>query len=68
MLGSLEDVVVWALAMNVGVGLRLAVCVDGKETKACRGEEPKYIRREEGGPGGPLAGDCGSTCAHAPLT
>ena len=27
-LGSLEDVAVWALAVNIGVGLGLAVCVD----------------------------------------
>ena len=58
-LGSLEDVPVWALAMNVGVGLDLAVCVDRKKAEARRGEEPKDVGREEGGLGDPLVDDGG---------
>ena len=33
--------------MNVGVGLGLAVCVDGKKAEECRDEEPKDVGREE---------------------
>ena len=32
-LGSLEDVAMWTLAVRVGVGLRLAVIVDRKKAK-----------------------------------
>ena len=42
-LGSLEDVAVYTLAVRVGVGLRLAVCVDRKKAEARRGEEPKAV-------------------------
>ena len=42
-LGSLEDMAVRALAMDVGVSLGLAVGVDRKKAKACRGEEPKDV-------------------------
>ena len=53
---------------EVGVGLRLAVCVDRKKAEARRGEEPKDVGREEGGPGDPLVGGGGSTRAHSLLT
>ena len=67
-LDSLEDVAVWALAMDVGVGLGLAVCVDRKKAEARRGEEPKDAGREESAPGDPLVGGGGSTRAYSPLT
>ena len=57
----------WALAMDVGVGLGLAVCVDRKKAEARRGGEPKDVGREEGGPGDLLVGGGGSTRAHSPL-
>ena len=66
-LGSLEGMAVWALAMGVGVGLGLAVCADRKKAEARRGEdeEPKDVGREEGGPGDDsLVGGGGSTRAH----
>ena len=46
-LGSLEDMAVWALAMNVGVGLGLAMGIDWKKAEARGGEEPKDARWEE---------------------
>ena len=67
LLGSLEDVAVWALAVNVGIGFGLALCVVRKKADARIGEEPKDVGREEVGLGDPLVGDCGSTCAHTPL-
>ena len=36
-LGSLEDMAVWALAMDVGVGLGLAMSVDWKKATKARG-------------------------------
>ena len=59
-LGSLEDMAVRALAMDVGVGLGLAMSVDWKKAEACGGEEPKDVRREERGLGDPFVGDGGS--------
>ena len=46
-LGSFEDVAMWALAMRVGVGLRLAVSVDRKKAKLRGCEKPKDVGREE---------------------
>ena len=66
-LGSLEDVEVWALTVNAGVGLGLAVSVDGKKAKARRGEEPKDVGREERGLGDPFVGDGGSARTYTPL-
>ena len=60
-LGSLEDMAVWALAMDVGVGLRLAMGVDRKKAEARGGEEPKDARWEERGLGDPFVGDGRST-------
>ena len=59
-LGSLEDMAVWALAMNVGVGLGLAVGVDWEKAEACGGEEPKDVMRAERGLGDPFVGDGGT--------
>ena len=66
-LGILKDVAVWALAMNVGAGLGLAVSIDGKKAEARRCEEPKDAGREERGLGDPFVGDGGSARAHTPL-
>ena len=66
-LGCLENMAVWALAMDVGVGLGLAMGVDWKEAESCRGEEPKDVGREKRGLGDPFAGDGGSTRAYTPL-
>ena len=62
-LGSPEDVAVWALAMNVGVGLGLAARVDRKKAMTRRSEEPKDVGREQRGLGDPLVGGGGSARA-----
>ena len=56
-----------ALAMDVGVGLGLAMGVDRKKAMACGGEEPKDVRWEERGLGDPFVGDCSSTGTYTPL-
>ena len=56
-----------AVAMNIGVGLGLAMGVDRKKAEARGGEEPKDIRREKRGLGDPLVGDGGSACTYTPL-
>jgi len=66
-LGSLEDMAVRALAMDVGVGLGLAMGVDRKKAEACGGEEPKDVRWEERGLGDPFVGDGSSTRTYTPL-
>ena len=67
-LGSLEDMAVWAQAMDVGVGLGLAMGVDQKKAEACGGEEPKDVRWEERGLGDPfVVGDGSSTRTYTPL-
>ena len=66
-LGSLEDMAVWALAMDVGVGLGLAMGVDREKTEASAGEEPKDVRWEERGLSDPFVGDGSSTCTYTPL-
>ena len=53
-LGSFEDMAVCAVAMNVGVGLGLAMGIDWKEAEAGGGEEPIDVRREEHGLWDPL--------------
>ena len=47
--------------------LCLAVGVDRKKAKACRGEEPKDVRWEERGLGDPFVGDRSSTRTYTPL-
>jgi len=66
-LGSFEDMAVRALAMDVGVGLGLAMGVDRKKAEACGGEEPKYVGWKERGLGDPLVGDGSSTRTYTPL-
>ena len=66
-LGSLEDVAMRALAVRVGVGLRLAVSVDRKKAKPRGCEKPKDVGREERWLGDPLVGDSGSACTNTPL-
>ena len=66
-LGSLKDMAVRALAMNVGVGLGLAMGVDWKKAEACGRKEPKDVRREERGMGDPFVGDGGSARTYTPL-
>ena len=58
----------WALAVDVGVGLGLAMSIDGKKAEARRGEEPKDAGREEHGPGDPLVDDGGGTRAYTSLS
>ena len=66
-LGSLEDMAVWALAMGVGVGLGLAMGVDWEKAEASGGEEAKDVRREECGLSDPFVGDGGSTRTYTPV-
>ena len=61
LLGGFEDVAMWALAVRVGVGLGLAVSIDGKKAKPRGCEKPKDAGREERRLGDPLVGDSGST-------
>ena len=49
MLGSLKDMAVRALAMDVGVGLGLAMGVDWEEAESRGGKEPKDARWKESG-------------------
>jgi len=56
-LGSLEDMAVCAVAMDVGVGLGLAMGIDWKEAESGGGKEPKDVGREKRGLGDPFAGD-----------
>ena len=66
-LGSLEDMAVLVLAMDVGVSLGLAMGVDWKKAEACGGEESEDARREERGLGDPFVGDGGSARTYTPL-
>ena len=66
-MGGFKDVAMWALAVCVGVGLRLAVSVDRKKAKPRGCEKPKNVGREERRLGDPLAGDSGSACTNASL-
>ena len=56
-LGSLEDMAVWALAMDVGVGLGLTMGVEREKAEACGGEEAKDAGWEERRLSDPFAGD-----------
>ena len=60
-------IIEFSLAMDVGVGLGLAMGVDRKKAEACGGEEPKDVRREERGLGDPFVGDGSSTRTYTPL-
>ena len=66
-LGSLEDMAVRAMAMDVGVGLGLAMGVDWKKAESCGGEEPKDVRWEERGLGDLFVGDGGGARTYTPL-
>ena len=65
-LGGFEDVAMWALAVRVGVRLRLAVSVDRKKVKPRGCEKPKDVGREERWLGGPLAEAVQAQCAKQP--